>query len=349
MRCFFLKKVISILLVTVILLAGCTAKTDNKQQIGENGFKACKITDSLGRTVEITSEPQRIVSGYYISTSILIALGQKDKIVGIEDKAESRPIYTLVDPKLIELPGVGTAKQFDLEGTAALKPDLVILPQKLKDVAGALDELGIRTIFVNPEGMPGLIDSINMIARACGADERGADLVDTINTIKNTKLQDLLKEQPKTRVYLAGNSSYLKTAGSKMYQNSMITIAGGENVAADITDDYWAEISYEQLLAYNPEVIIIASDAQYSVEDVMKDENLQQLDAVKNGKVYAMPSVAEAWDSPVPATVFGSWWTALRLHGDVLDENEYYSGVADFYAWFYGFDVNRAGIAEALK
>ena len=81
----------------------------------------------------------------------------------------------------------------------------------------------------------------------------------------------------------------------------------------------------------------------------MKDENLQQIDAVKNGKVYAMPSVAEAWDSPVPATVFGSWWTALRLHGDVLDENEYYSGVADFYAWFYGFDVNRAGIAEALK
>ena len=53
-------------------------------------------------------------------------------MVGIEAKADKRAIYKLAAPDLIELPSVGTAKEFDLEGCAALSPDLVILPLKVK-------------------------------------------------------------------------------------------------------------------------------------------------------------------------------------------------------------------------
>ena len=101
------------------------------------------MTDQLGRQVVIEEEPQTIVSGYYISSSLLIALGQQDKLVGIEAKADSRPIYSLAAPELLELPSVGTAKEFDLEGCAALNPDLVILPAKLKETIPALEELGL--------------------------------------------------------------------------------------------------------------------------------------------------------------------------------------------------------------
>ena len=48
-------------------------------------------------------------------------------------QADSRPIYSLAAPELLELPSVGTAKEFDLEGCAALEPDLVVLPLKLKE------------------------------------------------------------------------------------------------------------------------------------------------------------------------------------------------------------------------
>ena len=41
--------------------------------------------------VTIEEEPEKLVSGYYITTSMLIALGQQDKLVGIEAKADSRP------------------------------------------------------------------------------------------------------------------------------------------------------------------------------------------------------------------------------------------------------------------
>ena len=43
----------------------------------------------------------------------------------------------------------------------------------------------------------------------------------------------------------------------------------GVNAAAELTDTYWVEISYEQLLAWDPDYILLASDAGYTVEDVL--------------------------------------------------------------------------------
>ena len=54
------------------------------------------VTDQAGREVTIEKEPSSIVSGYYISSSLLIALGLKDKVVGIEAKADKRPIISLL-------------------------------------------------------------------------------------------------------------------------------------------------------------------------------------------------------------------------------------------------------------
>ena len=48
-----------------------------------------------------------------------MCIRDRDKMVGIEAKADKRAIYKLAAPDLIELPSVGTAKEFDLEGCAA--------------------------------------------------------------------------------------------------------------------------------------------------------------------------------------------------------------------------------------
>lgn len=45
------------------------------------------VTDQAGRTVTFEKAPEKIASSYYISTSLLLALGLKDKLVGIEAKA----------------------------------------------------------------------------------------------------------------------------------------------------------------------------------------------------------------------------------------------------------------------
>ena len=297
------------------------------------------VTDAAGREVTIEEEPEKLVSGYYITTSMLIALGHADKLVGIEAKADTRPIYALAAPELLELPSVGTAKEFDLEGCAALEPDLVILPLKLKDTVPALEELGLTVITVNPESLEELNETIKLLVAAIGDPMKGWELLD-YNQQTQEFLAEILADVEKPRVYLAGNSSYLSTAGAAMYQNSLLELGGGENVAAELEDTYWADVSYEQLLSWNPEVIIMASDAAYSKDELLADPQLQQLDAVKNGRVYAMPSAFESWDSPVPSALVGSRWVASVLHGEEYDFEQFRADAADFYQQFYGVEID---------
>ena len=298
------------------------------------------LTDMAGREVSIEAVPERIVSGYYISTSTLIALGLSDKLVGIEAKADKRPIYKLSAPELIELPNVGTAKEFNLEGCLALEPDLVILPLKLKSAAQTLEELGIPVLLVNPESQEQLMEMIALLGDATGTAHRAGELADYIQA-QQAALAELLADADAPTVYLGGNSALLSTAGQAMYQSDMIVRAGGVNVAAEIQDTYWVDISYEQLLAWDPEYIILASDAAYTAQDVLADENLKDCTAVKNGNVFHLPADVESWDSPVPSGFLGSCWMASVLHGDLVTESDCTAWINEFYGTFYGFTLRE--------
>lgn len=297
------------------------------------------VTDQAGREITIEKEPETLVSGYYISSSLLIALDLDDKMVGIEAKAGKRPIYKLAAKNLIDLPSVGSAKEFDLEGCAALNADLVILPLKLKEAAATLEELGIQTILVNPESDELLMEMIDIISTATNTVER-ADALKSFIGAQKEMLAEKTAGTEKKKVYLAGNSDVLSTAGNKMYQTDMIALAGGDNVAAQIEDKYWVNVDYEQLLAWNPDYIIIAAEADYEVEDVLADAALVGCSAVENGNVYKIPADAEAWDSPVPAGILGSVWLAGILQPEVVSLEESNNIIEEFYETFYGFSYS---------
>ena len=298
------------------------------------------LRDQAGREVTIEKKPERLVSGYYISTSLLIALGLEDRLVGIEAKADKRPIYRLSAPELIELPNVGTAKEFDLEGCLALEPDLVILPLKLKNAAQTLESMGVDVLLVNPEDQQLLTEMMDLIAAATGTQARAQQLKD-FTAAQQTTLALALADVPRPTVYLAGNSAMLSTAGDAMYQSDMIRLAGGVNVAAEITDPYWVEISYEQLLAWDPEYIVLASDAAYTVEDVLADANLAACKAVMNGRVLQLPSKAEAWDSPVPGAILGAVWLANALHPEQFAKEMCDALIDEYYGTFYHFTYSE--------
>jgi iron complex transport system substrate-binding protein len=241
---------------------------------------------------------------------------------------------------LIQLPNVGTAKEFDLEGCSALAPDLVILPIKLKSAADTLTTLGIDVLLVNPETQQLLEEMVTLIGKATNTQDKANALLGFISE-QNERLTNALADAEKPKVYLAGNSNMLSTAGNAMYQSDMIRLAGGTNVAAEITDTYWVEISYEQLLTWNPEYIILASDATYRVEDVLTNPNLADCDAVKNGKVYQMPSKAEAWDSPVPSGILGAVWLSSVLHPVECTEADASAIIDSYYETFYDFKYSE--------
>lgn len=294
------------------------------------------VTDQAGREVTIAQEPQRVITAYYITSSLLIALDLDDRIVGIENNPEKRAIYDLSAPQLLELPQIGTAKELDIEAVMALEPDLLVLPMKLKNTVPALEELGLTVLLVDPEDQERVNGMIRLVGQAANRNELAENLLHWISTQQEFLAEELTDVQTPT-VYLAGNSSMLKTAGDAMYQADMIRLAGGTNVAAAIEDTYWAEIDYEQLLAWDPEYIILAAEATYTVEDVLTDPNLADCKAVVSGNVYHLPNQAEAWDSPVPGSILGAIWLGNMLHPDKISDAESTARMNEFYETFYHF------------
>ena len=207
---------------------------------------------------------------------------------------------------------------------------------KLKEAANTISELGIDVILVNPESEELLNEMITIISTALNCKDDADKLFGFVNENKEL-LNDLKKNiEPKT-AYLAGNSDILSTAGKNMYQNVMLQQSGVKNVAEEIEDNYWTTISLEQLLAYNPEYIIIASEAEYTAEDVLNNPDLQLLDAVKENRVIKLPSKTESWDSPVASSVLGSAWIMSSIYPEVLSKDRCDEIINTYYETFYKF------------
>ena len=177
-----MKKILSMLLASVMVLslAACSnqpaeenssSQSSSEQTASLETTYPVTITDALGREVTIEEEPERLVSGYYITTSYLAALDLDEKLVGIEAKADTRELYKLAAPELPSLPNVGSLKQFNLETCVSTEPDLVILSAKVPDAVAKLEELGIPVIAVNPESEKEFKETISMIGTACNVQE----------------------------------------------------------------------------------------------------------------------------------------------------------------------------------
>lgn len=333
-----MKRMTSFILVLIMLLSCTASSTANYSAKAEETAQCYPITviDQAGREVTIEKEPQRLISAYYITTSLLMALDLEDRMVGIENDPQKRAVYALSAPELLALPTVGTAKELDLEVVASLEPDLLILPMKLKNTVETLESFGFDVLLVDPEDQERLIGMIELVARAADQQQEAAQLLAFIDE-QQSFLSEVLEGVERPVVYLSGNSNMLKTAGNAMYQANMIQLAGGVNAANEIGDTYWAEIDYEQLLAWDPEYIILAAEATYDVEDVLNDPNLADCTAIRNGHVYRLPNKAEAWDSPVPGSVLGALWLANILHQDRVSDAECAARTDAYYEMFYGF------------
>lgn len=312
------------------------------------------VTDMAGREVTLEKEPERIVSGYYISSSACIALGLTDKMVGIEDKSAKRPIYKLAAPALIDLPNVGSAKAFDLEACVNANPDLVILPMKQKDTAQTLQEMGIATLLVLPESHEQLIEMFTLIGTATNTVKQAEKLISYYNT-KLSAVTELTRDIPddeKPVVYLGSTSDILRTAPREMYQASLITTAGGKNAGDVLEGSSWIDIDNETFLTMNPDIIVIPTDnfavssPDYTAEDVMNNPTFSDVTAVKNSAVYQMPVGYEAWDSPVPSGILGTLWMLKTLHPELYPAEQFAADVNEFYTVFYGFSVNEQDLRD---
>lgn len=348
-----LSVVLAVLLLATSVLAGCSSNKANggnsspsqdvvQEQSKEDSQYPITVTDQIGRTVTIEEPVDSIVSSYYISTAITIALGKEDNLTGIEMKADTRELYKLAAPQLLDLPAVGSGKGVNIEEIANIKPDVVIIPKKLQDSVEQLETLKIPVIVIDPETLDDYMECVTLLGNVFGEEERANQLL-TYYIEKMDAVSEMTKDlESKPAVYLGAGSSYLSTCTSKMYQNDLIAMAGGTNVSAELEDGYWAEVSAEHLLSWNPEYIFAVSYAEYTLEDIKNDKALQTVDAVKEGNVFLFPSEIEPWDYPTPSSILGVLWLTHVLHEDLYTEEAYITEAKEFYRTFFDIDVTEA-------
>lgn len=347
----FGKRMMSIGLALVLLFSVLTGCSQNTAEEGAQ-TQAITVTDQIGREVTLEKPAEKIVSSYYISTAILIALGLEDNLVGIEMKADTRNLYKAAAPQLLELPAVGSGKGINVEETAALSPDLVIIPKKLQDSVTSFEELGIPVLVVDPETLDNYMACVELLGTVTGTEEKSTALLNyyTEKMDEVSALTADLTDEERPAVYLSAGSDYLSTCTSKMYQNDLIAMAGGRNVSAELTDGYWQAISAEQLLSWNPAYVFAVSYAEYSLDDIKNDSALAGMDAIENDRVYTFPSDLEPWDYPTPSSVLGILWLTNQLHPDLYTEEEYVAEAEAFYQEFFGIEISRSdlGLEEAV-
>jgi iron complex transport system substrate-binding protein len=143
------------------------------------------------------------------------------------------------------------------------------------------------------------------------------------------------------KVYVAG-SDIFKTFAGDFFQTFMVRNAGAVSVSEQLTGGK-VDVSPEQVLIWNPDVIILTSYTKESVSDVLANPKLQNVAAVRDHRVYVMPKYVVSWDMPVPESFLGTMWLAHKLypnhvHFDMALE------IALFYQQFYGFTVPAADL-----
>lgn len=328
MKRFFRTACVFVLALTLALSSACAE---------------IRLTDQTGREITLDAPAQKIVSCYYISTASLLALGLEDRIVGIEMKGDTRGLYRLAAPDIIALPAVGSGKGVNVEEIAALDPDIAILPKRLKDDAALLEALDIPVLLVNPETQEDFEACLTLLGAAAGVEAKAEALLSRYHDMTES-VRALTAAADRPSVYMASASDFLTTFPEGLYQNDLIDIAGGRNVAAELGGEAKAVIDAEQLSVWDPDYIFIVAGADYTVEDIKADERFAALKAVAGGSVYTFPSDIESWDYPTPSSVLGQLYMAYVLHPDLIGGGAFMDAATAFYKEVFGIEITKGDL-----
>lgn len=235
------------------------------------------FVDGLGRTLVIEKEPVRVITLAPSMTETIYALGAQDKLVGRTD-------YCTYPPESQAVQSVGTLQEPNIETIVDLNPDLIIASTHFNDeTLKKLEELDLTVAVITAqESFEGLYQVIEQVGLVLNTEANAAALVETISSRVSSileKVQGL--EKPTVYYAVAFGESGEYTAGGDTFIHQMIEMAGGDNIAKDISG--W-NYSLEQLVEKDPQVVIV-SNKWDSKNLFMSGENYKLLSAVINNQV----------------------------------------------------------------
>ncbi|MDI9644003.1 MAG: ABC transporter substrate-binding protein [Candidatus Verstraetearchaeota archaeon] len=261
-----------------------------------NNNSPIEIVDMAGRTVKVNATVSRVVILESYWTEIACVLGAQDNIVGIGSYVTSSVfIPDSVKNKTV----VGNVfSGVNIETVLSLQPDLVIMDYgygKASDIVASLESAGIPVVTLFAKNFGDITNATAIIGKVFGKTERAQALVNYMNALHTQLLSNASKipvsERPRV---LICNLDVWKDGLIYTYSNTswgnVVVDVGGINVAHEgFGDKSWVKVNMEQVLLWNPDIIVVVGRTQSVLESQissMNDSTWLSLNAVRGGRVY---------------------------------------------------------------
>lgn len=299
-------------LVTLILVLSACAPRSTAAPTAA----AMSLTDGLGRQVNLKAPAQRVVSLAPSNTEILFAIGAGSQVVGRDTYSD----YPAQAKNVTDIGGGLTALNTELILSA--KPDLVLAapltpPEQIAD----LEKIGL-TVYVlpNPKSFDDLYANLRTAAQLTGRESEAAALVDALQARVDAVVRKLANVTEKPLVYYeldATDPNAPYTSGPGTFVDLLIRQAGGTNLGADLQGE-WAQVSVEQLLAKQPDLIVLGDNTYGGVtsDQVKARAGWDALKAVQENHIFIFDD--NLVSRPGPRLVDGLEAMAKLLHPDLF-------------------------------
>lgn len=274
-----------------------------------------KLTDGLGRSIELAAPAQRIVSIAPSNTEILFALGAGKQVVGREELSD----YPAEAKNVTSIGSV--FQKINTEAIVALKPDLILAaeinsPEQVK----ALEDLKLTVYYLqNPKTFEDLYANLETVGKLTGRSAEAAKLNESLKARYDSVVKNLAAAKDAPTVFYeidATDPTKPYTSGPGTFIDLVIGLAGGKNIGAELKGAF-AQISSEELVKQNPNLIVLG-DALYGVtpESVAQRPGWSALSAVKDKQIFAFDD--NLISRPGPRLIDGLEQMAQLLHPELF-------------------------------
>ena len=347
-----MKKMLICLLILSLLLSGCAPAAVAPKA------KTQSFTDSLGRTVELPETITRIaITGPLSQVYILPLAG--DMLVGVsnayaEDAAAYLPGYIYEKTEIGQL--YGGKGEMDLEALLAAAPDVVIdIGEAKGSMAEDLDKLtqqtGIPFVHIDAtvETAP---TAYRTLGKLLGREEKAEELAVWCETTYGNMTAMMQKVDAdgarKTVLYCLGDKGVNVIAKGSFHAETVNMM--GDNLAVleeVVSSGAGNEVDMEQILLWDPDVIIFAPDSCYA--SVGDSDQWQEVTAVAEGNFYETPYGPYGWLSSPPSVqrYLGMLWLGALLYPEYI-EYDLQEKITEYYKLFYGCDLTDAMYEELI-
>ncbi|WP_077619487.1 ABC transporter substrate-binding protein [Bacillus sinesaloumensis] len=281
-------KKLNLLLAGILLLVVAGCGTDTEDGTAKQS-EVTLVVDNYGREVEFSEKPSKVLTLGPNATELFIALGLTEYVIGNSLDNHSRgalPEYKEDYEKIPELTyGSATREAVLTSGADFIYGLDWEFGSEGLDI-NELENYGIKVYMNQATSMEEIYQEIVDIGRIFDIEDRAKAFVEEQKE-RIAKVQEKLdgQEPVDVLVYDSGGNGVF-TAGGTNFETLLIELAGGRNSFEDITDKQWTTVSYEEVLARKPEVILIhdydAPSIEQKIKDIKNDSALSQLESVKN-------------------------------------------------------------------